>query len=65
MMSCLMLFLERNPECQIPREGPGVEVENVHLRIPSVIVKGDLNGAVCRNHRIKRLGPVSVLGRAR
>ena len=24
----------------LPREGPGV-VENVHLRIPSVIVKGD------------------------
>ena len=24
-----------------PREGPGVQVENVHLRIPSVIVKGD------------------------
>ena len=31
------------------------------LRIPSVIVKG----AVCRNHRIKRGGPVSVLGRSR
>ena len=27
--------------------------------------KRRLNGAVCRNHRIKKGGPVSVLGRAR
>ena len=28
-------------KCVSPREGPGGQVENVHLRIPSVIVKGD------------------------
>ena len=47
-----------------PREGQGLSRECV-LRIPSVSRKRRLIGAVCRDQVYKKVGPVSVLGRAR
>ena len=52
-----------------PRDWPGAGGGGVKSRMYPPYPKRDrkrrLNGAVCWNHRIKRVGPVSVLGRAR
>ena len=48
-------------ENKIPREGPGGGLSReCVLRIPSVSLKAT-KGAVCRNHRIKRLVPCRSL----
>ena len=45
----------------IPREGPGVKSRMCPL-YPQRDGKRRLNGAVCRNHRIKRVVPCRCLG---